>query len=427
MSRWLNRTLALTSVGAAALLAGSALKMSRFVKQELARTRSTGVPMNWPDWPKVALMVPCKDVDPDLEDNLRMLLRQDYPLYEIIFMTLDEHDASYPYLQRMVSEAEGRGIKARIVFGGFSKQRCQKLDNMLAGVDALDADVEIFAWADSDVRVSREWLRQLVAPLAKDEVGATTSFRWYRPEPKRPLTYLLSLWTGYQFTHLHMNKQVHVWGGTMAVTRKFFDEMNMREIWEYALADDCTLSNEVKRAGKKVEFVMPSMTSISSDHSIKDILIFAVRQGVIAKHTLKGVWYPSVFGLSILHLAVFRGLALCLRAIQAGQPLPLVGLLMMAFVPGGIVQSLVFIQSIRQLVSVRESNDPMKAQYLWALYSPFAYLFLWSTLMASAATDKFVWRGIFYRMLNEHETEVYAYPAHLGSADMKEEAPSGRA
>lgn len=427
MSRWLNRTLALTSVGAAALLVGSSFKMSRYVKRELERTRNNQVPEGWSQWPKVALMVPCKDVDPDLEENLSMLLEQDYPRYEITFMTLDEHDASYPYLQRMVEKAQAKGLKAQIVFGGFSKVRCQKLDNMLAGIDSLDQDVEIFAWADSDVRASREWLRQLVSPLAKEaEVGATTSFRWYRPEKRRPLTYLLSLWTGIQFTHMHMNQHVHVWGGTMAVTRKFFDEMDMRNIWDTALSDDCVLSNTVKRAGKKVEFVVPSMTSISSDHSIKDILIFAVRQSVIAKHTLKGVWYPSIFGLSLLHLALFRGLVLCLRAIQAGQPIPLLGLLMLSFVPGGIVQSLCFIKAIRQLVAVREADDPMQAEYLWALFSPFAYTFLWSTLLASAATDKFVWRGIFYRMLNEHETEVYAYPAHLGSADLKEEAPTGR-
>ncbi|PKL74899.1 MAG: hypothetical protein CVV27_18135, partial [Candidatus Melainabacteria bacterium HGW-Melainabacteria-1] len=348
MSPWINRALALTSAATAAFLVGSGLKMISHARKELARTRDLGVPQPWKAWPKVALMVPCKDVDPDLEENLRMLLQQDYPHFEIVFMTLDAHDPCYPYLERMVAESK---VPARIVFGGFSKQRCQKLDNMLAGVDALDDSFEIYAWADSDVRAARDWLRQLVAPLAKPEVGATTSFRWYRPERGKLLTYLLSLWTGYQFSHLHIPQLVHVWGGSMAVTSKFFDELDMRAIWETALADDCVLSNSVKKAGKKVQFVLPSMTSISSDHTLKDNLIFAVRQAVIAKHTLKDVWYPSTLGLSVLHLAVAKGLFLALKAIRSGQPVPMLALMMLSFVPGGIVQSLCFIRAIREIAA----------------------------------------------------------------------------
>lgn len=423
MKTWINRALALTSLGTAALLVGSGLRMMRHVKKELAKSRDTRLPENWQHWPKVALMVPCKDVDPDLEENLRMLLEQDYPAYEIIFMTLDAHDPSYPILQQMVRESK---VPARIVFGGFSKQRCQKLDNMLAGVDALTEEFEIFAWADSDVRAPREWLRQLILPLANDQVGATTSFRWYRPEPGRPLTYLLSLWTGFQFCHFHINEIVGVWGGSMATTRKTYDALDIRNVWEYALSDDCVLNNTVKRAGRRVEFVVPAMTSISSAHPVKDILIFAVRQAVIAKHTLKEVWYPSTLGLTVLHLAVFRGLQLSLRALRAGQPVPLQALAMLAFVPGGMLQSLGFIQALRQIVAVREADDPLDAHPAMALLAPAAYAFLWVSLLASGVTDRFVWRGIYYRMLNEHETEVYAFPAQLGSAEFKEETPSGR-
>ncbi|MEZ0372510.1 MAG: glycosyltransferase, partial [Candidatus Sericytochromatia bacterium] len=422
MNRWINRALALTSVGTAAFLVGSGLRMMRHVKKELARTRNQPSPEEG-KWPRVALMVPCKDVDPDLEQNLRMLLQQDYPNYEIVFMTLDQHDLSYPILQRMVAESK---VPARIVFGGFSKQRCQKLDNILAGIDSLDPDIEIFAWADSDVRAPREWLRQLVAPLSRDTVGTTTSFRWYRPEPGRLDTYMLSLWTGIQFCHFHINPLVAVWGGSMSVTRRVFDEMDMRTVWEYALADDCVLNHSTRKSGRRVEFVVPSMTSISSDHSLKDNLIFAVRQAVIAKHTLKEIWYPSVLGLTLLHLALFRGAQLTYLALRAGQPVPLVALAMFSFIPGGMLQSLGFIQAIRQIAASREEDDPLDAKPIWALLSPLAYTFLWGSLLASACTDRFVWRGIYYKMLNSHETEVYAYPDQLGSADFKEETPSGR-
>ncbi len=382
----------------------------RFFKAELAKKVAQPGDKPASEWPRVALISPCKDLDPDFEANMRMLLHQDYPNYEIIFVTLDEQDDSYPVLKRMVAESK---VSARLLLGGFSKKRCQKLDNIMAAMDSLDESVDIYAFVDSDARVSTDWLRNLVAPLAKENVGATTSYRWYRPEPGRPITYALALWTAYQFSNFYNNRYVITWGGTMAITRKRFEALNIRKEWDNALSDDCVLNECVRRGGYRVEFVAASMTSLSSEYSLKDILIFAVRQCVIGKHTLKEVWYATVTMLTAIHITGAVGLWQLWSSLQTGQPIALTTWGMLSFFWAGILQSALSIEALNLIRDRRPDSDPLGGKVYWALWSPFAYVFVWLTLFASAFTDRFVWRQIYYRMISDVETEVYKYPSRF--------------
>ena len=415
-----DKTLALCTLGAAAFLVGSGLRMARHVRKGQAITHNP--PLNKDNAPKVALMAPCKDLDPDFKENMSMLLKQDYPNYEVFFITVNQEDETYPVLMQLAAEAQ---IPAQVILGGFSKKRCQKLDNILAGIDALDDSFEVYAWVDSDARVPQDWLRNLIAPLEDPAVGASTSFRWYRPEKGRPITYLLALWTGIQFSHLHIDSAVSVWGGTMAIRKDNFEALEMRKTWDTALSDDCVLNDSVRKAGQQVAFVVPCMTSQSSDLALKDILIFAVRQCVIGKHTLKPIWWTSVLGMSFLHFVGGRGLWLLGKSLIQHKPIPAAALGMLSFFPAGILQNLAVVDAIKSIANTRSAEDPMHAEYAWALFTPAAYVFVWLTLLASATTDRFVWRKIYYRMLNSHETEVYQYPQSLDT-ELLEEASSRR-
>ncbi|PIQ27017.1 hypothetical protein COW36_16095 [bacterium (Candidatus Blackallbacteria) CG17_big_fil_post_rev_8_21_14_2_50_48_46] len=410
--------LALLSLGFSSYIIASGILTIRFFRRELDQAPTLPPQSDPQSWPKVALISPCKDLDPDFEDNMRMLLQQDYPNYEIIFVTVDPYDDTYPVLKRLVAESP---VPARLEFGGFSKQRCQKLDNMMAAMDSLDESVDIYAFVDSDARVSTNWLRHLVAPLSRENVGATTSYRWYRPIPGRPITYALALWTGYQFSNFYNNRYVAAWGGSMAITRKRFEELNIRRQWDNALSDDCVLNECVRKGKYRVEFVTSSMTSLSSEYSIKDILIFAVRQCVIGKHTLKEVWYASLTALTVIHGVAATGLWQLFSALQAGQPIAWTTWGMLSFFPAGVIQCALFIQALNQVRDQRPKPALLGGKLSWALWSPFAYVFVWLTLLASAFTDRFVWRQIYYRMISDTETEVYKYPARFDEAG---QAPS---
>lgn len=420
----IDRLIAWTTFLSGVFIVGSGLRMNHFVKQRLKQVGRSQYT------PRVALMVPCKDVDPDFLENMQMLLQQDYPDYEVIFMVPSPEDPCHRHLQACVANAK---VPARIVYGGFSRKRCQKLDNMLAGLDALaDSEhhsphaprTEVYVWADSDARVPRNWLREMVAPLEDPEVGVSSTYRFYRPIPGRPLSYLLALWTGYQFCHMHMQKIMSVWGGSMAIRRTTFDELKMRQVWDTALSDDCVLHTTVLKAGKRIAFAVPAMTTASSDLPTRDILIFAMRQCIIGKVVLKDIWITSVLSLSLYHLGAGRGLYLAAKSLKNRQPLPPYAWGMLSFLGAGILQALGYLSALKRIENYRQQNgmteDPLHIQRRWALQGPLAYLFLWWSLLGSVFRKKFSWRAIHYHMKNEYETDVLRYPQALDRVKERE-------
>src|SRR5690349_1951828 len=55
--------------------------------------------------PKASVIVPCKGLEPELEANLRALLQQNYPSYEILFVVATPTDAALPLIQRVLQES----------------------------------------------------------------------------------------------------------------------------------------------------------------------------------------------------------------------------------------------------------------------------------------------------------------------------------
>ncbi|HEX9000785.1 MAG TPA: glycosyltransferase, partial [Blastocatellia bacterium] len=157
------------------LALGAALRFSRYSLHH-ARLRPNRYQ------PKSVVIVPCKGLEHDFEENVRALFAQDYRDYEIIFVTESENDPAYPVLSRLIKNYSRR--PGWLVVAGEAKGRGQKVHNLLAAVDMLnsiDRRAEVIVFADSDARPSKQWLSELVAPLGDKRIGVTTGFRWYVP------------------------------------------------------------------------------------------------------------------------------------------------------------------------------------------------------------------------------------------------------
>src|SRR5262249_21241407 len=131
--------------------------------------------------PKSVVIVPCKGLEPNLEENIRAYLAQDYRDYEVIFVTETESDPAHGIVSRIVKQSRRASW---MVVAGEAKDCGQKVHNLVAAIemlDSIDRRAEVLVFADSDVCPPREWLSELVAPLADKQIGATTGFRWYLP------------------------------------------------------------------------------------------------------------------------------------------------------------------------------------------------------------------------------------------------------
>lgn len=406
--------LALGVVGASAAILASTYRTYLFTKKQL---EEPSIPDN--KLPKAAIIAPTKDLDPDFEENMLMLLEQDYPNYEVYYATTDQNDENYPALKQIVENADQTKVPAHLYFGGFSKKRCQKLDNIITVIDNMADDVEAFAFVDSDSRITKDWLRHMIAPLDYPGVGGVTGYRWYIPEKYNLITYLMALWTGFQFAHFHAESVRCTWGGSMSVKREVYEKLNVREKWEYALSDDCVLNDVLREHGYKVHFSVRAMTSSLSCYPIKELLIFAVRQAVIGKKVIPKTWAGSVVGLTFLHASMASGVYTLIKSIMAKKVIPKAVWGTLSFIPASVLQSYLILKTIK-LMSKYRPGDRMDGNYSWSLFGPLAYNFLWLTLSAASLTDKFVWRDIYYRMISPFETDIYKYPERLDNLSLPE-------
>jgi ceramide glucosyltransferase len=202
--------------------------------------------------PPVSILKPLHGVDFSSYENYASFCTQDYPNYEILFAVGDAGDAAVPVVKRVMADFPKRQIKLLVGAEFFGANR--KV-NSLARL-AREAKHEILALSDGDVRVSPWYLREVVAPLRDDEVGAVTSF--YRGIAQKNLGaeleaigassaffpgVLMAAWTeGVKFAL----------GASIATTKTWLKKIGGFEDIAAFLADDYEIGRRVAQAGGHV-------------------------------------------------------------------------------------------------------------------------------------------------------------------------------
>src|SRR5260370_15457089 len=128
--------------------------------------------------PGVALIRPVKGMEDDLETNLLSLTQFDYPEYEVFLAIYTAEDPAERVVEKVVAASKR---PAHIVRAGRTLDCTDKVHNLIAAVGEVGEQFEALVFADSDGRPPRSWLGRLVAPLADDNLGAVTTFRWLPP------------------------------------------------------------------------------------------------------------------------------------------------------------------------------------------------------------------------------------------------------
>jgi ceramide glucosyltransferase len=137
----------------------------RFFSRERARALA-------PYTPAASLLKPVHGVDFGSYENFTSFCTQDYPDYEILFGVGDGGDPAVPLIQRLMAEFPQKQIR---IFVGSERIGANRKVNMQVRL-AHEAQHEILVLTDGDIRVSRNYLREVIAPLGDRKVGAVTSF-----------------------------------------------------------------------------------------------------------------------------------------------------------------------------------------------------------------------------------------------------------
>jgi cellulose synthase/poly-beta-1,6-N-acetylglucosamine synthase-like glycosyltransferase len=367
------------------------------------------------------IIVPCKGLEEDFDENIRALFTQDYRDYEIIFVTESESDPAYAVLSKLIRQFRR---SAWMVVAGESRGCGQKVHNLCAAIEMLnsiDRRAEVLVFADSDARTHRQWLSELIAPLGDKRVGATTGFRWYLPAQRGGswggglTSILLSVWNASAVSLLG-ERSSFAWGGSTAIRRENFEKLGIKARWQGAVSDDYALTSAIHEAGQRIKFIPPCLIPSYADISLKDLLEFTTRQIRITRVYSPRVWILALFTHCLYNFTFFGGLLWLLVGSFRGEFNQSLALLLIGVFAIGAISGWVRAGAAANLLKA-ERERLQRYWWAYALLGPVVSLIYLYNLGASARTTRIIWRGISYELISPSETVIRHRPAQRGAPD----------
>ena len=358
--------------------------------------------------PRTVLIVPCKGLDAAFHKNITSFFEQDYENYLLWLVVGAESDPAYSELCRLKDQL-AQSSKARDVqvFVAGRGQACsQKIHNLLYCYQRISDEIDVMAFADSDICVQSNWLSHLVYPLRRAKYGAASGYRWYVPKQNNTASLALAAMNAKVAQLLGNTRFNQAWGGSMAVRVDVFRKLGLDKLWPKTLSDDLSLSVAVKKAGMIVAFVPACLVASHEVTTWPELFEFARRQFIITRVSAPMTWLFGLFsGLySVLGIWAAAGLVIYAGAIRHQH------LLTFAAVPIVFFASQFIRAVLRQRMAgklLSHERQAMKA----ARAADILGFWLWSILMlvliiSSAFGRTICWRGIRYKLLGPTEIIV---------------------
>jgi Glycosyltransferases, probably involved in cell wall biogenesis len=352
--------------------------------------------------PAVSVIAPSRGLEHGLADNFRALLTQDYPDYELVFVFDRTDDPAVDLL----SEIPKRHVTTRLIFSGPARDSGQKVHNLRAAVNETRPESEVLVFVDTDARPSQFWLRQLVAPLSEASIAASTGYRWFVPLKGGLPSRLRSVWNASVASALGEDRQKNFcWGGSTAIKRNLFEQLNIRERWRGTVSDDFTMTNVIKEAGLPIHFTPNCLVASVGDCGLRELFEFTTRQIQITKVYASHLWLPLLLGSSLFAIVFFGGIVLLMARVTLGLSY-LVLLLVLCFLFGlGAIKAFIRWHVINvPLARYRKElrRDLLAHVFLW----PVASLLYLHNAIVAGFSKRIKWRGITYELKSRTEAVI---------------------
>ena len=352
--------------------------------------------------PRVAVLCPCKGIEPGLERNLASLTEFERQNYEIFFVLASERDPARSIIERVRKSSR---VKTNIVIAGNPVNCGEKVNNLRAAVEQLPEEFEVLVFTDSDGRPGKHWLYYLVAPLADSRVGATSTMRWLIPNSGDLPTRLLAAWNAPVVTMLAEKARNFCWGGGTAIRRATFEQSGVLEEWKNSASDDYSLTRALERTGRSIVFIPESLTISYVQTDLAGLLEFTNRQILMTRVYANQMWRAAALTHLVYCLTLLLGFYLILTTLFAGRPaLHLVILTALPLLLSAIRGGLRLTGVTEALPTVRTQIMGLASVYvLLPLFMPFLYL---TNFVHSLLTRKIRWRGLVYELISPQQTRI---------------------
>lgn len=383
-------------LGVLSLLGG--FRFALYVRRELSR------PL--PDYtPFASIICPCRGLENGLKDNLGALFKQQYPAFEIIFVTDHAGDQSVSVIETAIAEND---IAARIVIAGAAVDSGQKVHNLQRAVSTVADKTEVLVFVDSDARPDPNWLRALVAPLANEQVGAATGYRWFVPERGGFASHLRSVWNASIASALGQREDKNFcWGGSTAIRRATFEKLQVNERWRGTVSDDFTLTRVLQEAKLPIHFAPACLVASFGDCGASELLEFTNRQLKITRVYASHLWLPLLIGSLFFSGVFFGGLILLVaRALLKLDYLVVLIALLLIYALGA-AKSFLRLQTVA-LPLTEYRTRLLRTLPAHLLLWPVASLLYFYNAVVAMFSRRIKWRGITYELKSATEAVIIA-------------------
>ncbi len=357
-----------------------------------------------PDYaPFASVIAPTRGLDVGLRENIEPLLKQNYPEYEVIFVTDRDDDRSLGLIEEIRKVSS---VPSRIVLAGDAADSGQKVHNLRVAVSQVDPKNEVLVFVDTDAKPHANWLRSLIAPLHDKRIGAATGYRWFIPESGGFASHLRSVWNASIASALGARGDKNFcWGGSTAIRRTTFERLNVSERWRGTVSDDFTVTRVLQEAKLPIHFLPQCLVPSLDDCNFSELLEFTNRQLKITRTYAPHLWRSVLIGSSIFTVVFFGGLVMVVARAVQGQSFifPLL-LLLIVYVLGALKSYIRLIAVAAALPGYRKQL--LKSSAAHVLMWPFASALFLVNGVVAWCSRRITWRGITYELKSATEAVI---------------------
>jgi ceramide glucosyltransferase len=229
------------------------------------------------DAPPVTVLKPLCGAEHAIYECLRSFCEQDYPLFQIVFGVSDSDDPAVAVVRRLQREFPSRDLQ--IAIDARQHGNNPKVSNLINMLPLARYDYLVIS--DSDVRVTRDYLAKVVAPLHDPSVGIVTCC--YRGWARAGLWSLL----GSMFINEWFTPSVRVasvtgsrsfaFGATIAIRRHVLASIGGFMAIANQLADDYRLGELTRRMGLRTVLSDVVVETCVDERSLGELLRHELR------------------------------------------------------------------------------------------------------------------------------------------------------
>jgi hypothetical protein len=388
-------------------------RFRRFVERETAHdivpNGSAGISADG-TWPEVAVVMSLRGGDDSLRRTLDGLAAQDYPNYRVRLVVDHPHDEVDPIIRSWLRAHPGAPVSVEYLRAPLPSTtlKCSSVHQVLR---ELGPEVGIVVLVDADSDPYPKWLRDVVSPFAREDVGGVTGNRWYFPREGGIASWVRFVFTAFSLPSMWMKR--HSWGGTLALRAEIARSPEFLNAFAQTPTEEQTCFEYLSKLGLRMHFA-PQLIQWNPE----SVDFAGAETHMFRQLTWSRLFYPNwallVVGTFAMLAAFGSSVWFAASAIAEGRPLWMLPLALMVLFSAAITSSLLRLHHTLQthVFALQGRSLPSfdGARILDLLMALPCTLGIFAKAIVRAHfASELQWRGITYRIFSDDTIRMAGY------------------